>query len=89
MRTLLIVAVCLVCVAATDGLYGNPALEAAETAEQLFEQALSLYQNDGAEQDPALAVKLFRLAKDGGVDEAQYYLGLCYLQGRGVGKDEK
>lgn len=89
MRTFLIMPACLICLVAVNCWSASLALGYAATADQLFEQALNLYQVGAGEQDPALAVKLFRQAKDGGVNEAQYYLGLCYLHGRGVGKNEK
>ncbi|WP_081434772.1 SEL1-like repeat protein [Gluconacetobacter diazotrophicus] len=55
-----------------------------------YRSAKKLYKNgkyyleskDGA--DPIKAAKLFFLAASKGVAEAHYYLGLCYLEGKGV-----
>lgn len=38
--------------------------------------------------DEALAYKYYKLAADGGIAEANQYLGHCYLDGRGVAQDE-
>jgi TPR repeat protein len=51
---------------------------------QLYEQGKSKYDA----KDYAAAVELFREAAEKGNAKAKFRLGLCYQEGKGVGKDE-
>ncbi|MBO7678805.1 MAG: sel1 repeat family protein [Thermoguttaceae bacterium] len=44
---------------------------------------------EGGEKDPAEAVQWFRAAAEQGVDESQYYLGVCLINGEGCPKNRE
>jgi len=54
---------------------------------QQFHIAMAAYSGEGIPRDVELAAKLFRLAADQGLAEAQFNLAQCYAFGEGVNED--
>jgi len=56
--------------------------------DELYDAGINYYEGiNGVEQDYAKAVEYFREAAEQEHAKAQYYLGLCYLNGDGVEQD--
>ncbi len=66
---------------ATDGC--------SESADAHAHMGLRYRRGDGVQRNAEEAVRLFRLAADGGSNTGRLQLGLCYLDGEGVEEDEE
>lgn len=85
-----VLCIILIAVAFVGGYYVGHFVCAKQSIQKLYEQADALFtKKDKTLEDRRQAFFYYKLAAEGGLTEAQYSLGLCYLRQDGTGENEE